>query len=568
MTKSKKKHSKINLLAWIMLLMFAITGCKKDIPENLVLLKGTVIPVKGSKSANYESGQHFIVLAINSVSDIYAGETDEDSVFEIIVPEQDNYSIYFFSSANQFIGALEFNKQVISLKAEYKTINLGNITVQNGTALSSNEQNLIDISVISDFQSPEDIIFDNNTTRICSFFYNPMNEGDITIYQGCGDCDPYEIGNRLRMSLCLHEYDNKLNRMVSSIQHYILIPGASDNQITVQLHDKIYWYVTSKGMVQYKIQRSSGIVEDGAGEIPGFLEVGKTYSSNNSSITIINPFNNIRFPTLSEIACNGFVFMLKAGNDTRYNWIAKDIGEVLYTNTNSNIDIGNNITMKVVFKKTGTRTFGNIPSWLTDEFLQNLPDESDFIPENKNIISLFNRESYLPIINGATWTYDNGATVKVSNIDNVNNTFQIQNTGNTGYFEGFAEENDLGHYIDIKSFSFTEFLPVAYEMGYRPLIYENSRIFTGLKWQTTSTSNSDKVITRISYESLDTDITTPGGQVYNDCLVIKCVYEYPPNPPSTEVTHYIKKGIGFVQKITRDLINNVSTTRYLVSYSI
>jgi len=321
-------------------------------------------------------------------------------------------------------------------------------------------------------------------------------------------------------------------------------------------------------MVQYKIQKASGTIEAGAGEIPSFFEVGKTYSSNNAGMTILYPFNNVRFPTLDDIVCDGFIFMLKEGNDISYNWIAKDIEEVLYTNTNSNIDVGNNINMKVVFKKTGTRTFGTIPTWLTDEFLQSLPDESDFIPEKTNIISLFNRESYLPIINGATWTYDNGATVQVSNIDTVNNTFQIKNTGNSGYFKGFVEENDLGHCIDIKGFEYPELLPVAYEMGYRPLIYENSRIFTGLKWQTTGTSNGNEIITRISYESLDTDITTPGGQVYSDCIVIKCVYEYPNNPPTTEVTHYLKKGIGFVQKITRDLINNVTTIRYLVSYSI
>jgi hypothetical protein len=564
--------NKTNLLSWIILVIILFTGCEKNSLDKSILLEGAIKTDLSSKSAFDGSIEHIIVLAINPKSDIFAGETDAEGVFEITIPGQDKYSIFFFSSANQFIGALEINKVVMALKAGDVTMDLGDITLQNGMAVSSIEQDLSKITTTTDFNSPEDIVYNKNTSRICSFLYNPMNEGDITVYQGCGNCDPGEIDNYLRMSICSYEYVAELNRIVCAIQHYNIITGIIENLAAGQLGDKIYWYVSATGMVQYKIQRASGTIDIGAGEVPDFLEVGKTYSGNNYSIVILNTFNQTAFPTLGSLLLDGFVMEVHEGNDLRYNWIAKDIGEVLNTSTNSNIDYGNNVRMKVIFRKTGTKTFGTRPVWLTDEFLHNLIYGPDEPPESENLIKLFDRESYLPIYNDAYWEYSNGMGAYIYNIDTVNNNFKIYNKWGAVETKATIEKNDTGYYIGVSSTASSEFLPLYQTSGLNPLVYINSAVVAGLNWQAETTSNGYTVKVKISYESTDTNITTGDGKVYDDCLVIKCSYEYPSDYQNTvrypaEVIHYVKKGVGFVQKIVK-YSDNTSKTTYLTNYSI
>jgi len=146
---------------------------------------------------------------------------------------------------------------------------------------------------------------------------------------------------------------------------------------------------------------------------------------------------------------------------------------------------------------------------------------------SNGILSPFDKNSYLPIIENTTWTYNNGATVKVTEVDTENNTFRIINTGDSGAMEGIAGADLTGNYIGYSGFSGPEFMPIAGYFGFTPLLYENSKISVGLTWQDSGTSNSYPYTNTCTIVSIDTDITTPGGQIYNDCIVLKREITYP-----------------------------------------
>lgn len=188
-----------------------------------------------------------------------------------------------------------------------------------------------------------------------------------------------------------------------------------------------------------------------------------------------------------------------------------------------------------------------------------------------NILALFDKNSYLPIVENATWTYNYGSTVKVTDVNTANNTFSIINVGTSGSMSGKGGLDSIGSYISYSAFSAPQFLPIRYYFGFVPLLYEDSKLTLGLSWQDSGDSNGYPYSNKLTVISTDTDIVTPGGQVYNNCLVMQRDISYPNgyfwNPYLTKVVYYIKKGIGFVQEV-KTWSDGSQGINYLTSYSI
>jgi hypothetical protein len=114
-------------------------------------------------------------------------------------------------------------------------------------------------------------------------------------------------------------------------------------------------------------------------------------------------------------------------------------------------------------------------------------------------------------------------------------------------------------------------LPIRGYFGFTPLLYEDSKIALGVTWQHSEVSNGYTYINKLTITSTDTTITTPGGQIYNNCLILQRDITYPNgynwDPYLTKAVYYIKKGIGFVQEI-RTWSDGSQDTNYVTSYNI
>ena len=191
--------------------------------------------------------------------------------------------------------------------------------------------------------------------------------------------------------------------------------------------------------------------------------------------------------------------------------------------------------------------------------------------DSGNVLSHFDNNSYLPIVENATWTYNYGSTVKVTNVNTTNNTFDVINVGISGSMAGIGGQDSIGNYISYDGFLSPEFLPIRGYFGFRPLLYEDSKITVGLNWQDSGNSNGYPYTNNLTITSTDTDIITPGGQVYNNCIVLQRDITYPNgyhwDPYLTNVIYYLKKGIGFVQEV-RTWSDDSQEINYLISYSI
>lgn len=190
-------------------------------------------------------------------------------------------------------------------------------------------------------------------------------------------------------------------------------------------------------------------------------------------------------------------------------------------------------------------------------------------------LSFFGKDSYLPIVENATWTYNYGSAVRVTNVDNRNNTFIIENIGSPGWMDGMSGQDSKGRYIAWNSASNSEFLPLHHYFTFRPLLYENSRMTLGFSWEDDGTSRGYDAVypyhNQLTVVSTGINITTPGGQIYENCIVLQRDISYPNgyfwNPYLVGVVYYIKEGIGFVQEI-QTWSNDSQVVNYLTSYSI
>ncbi len=178
---------------------------------------------------------------------------------------------------------------------------------------------------------------------------------------------------------------------------------------------------------------------------------------------------------------------------------------------------------------------------------------------------------YLPVVENATWTYNYGSTVRITDVNTANNSFNIINVGSAGSMTGLIGEDSIGNYISYSGFDNPEFLPVRAYFGFQPLLYEDSIITVGLTWQDSGSSNGYPYSNILTITSTDTNITTPGGQVYNNCIVLQRDITYPNgydwNPYLTRVVYYIKKGIGYVQEV-RTWSDGSQETNYVTSCNI
>jgi hypothetical protein len=190
-----------------------------------------------------------------------------------------------------------------------------------------------------------------------------------------------------------------------------------------------------------------------------------------------------------------------------------------------------------------------------------------------NVLSFFDKHSYLPIVENATWTYNYGSTVRVTNVDTINNTFIIENVGSSGSMDGRARQDSKGKYISYSGFSYPEFLPIRHYFGFQPLLYENSKMTLGFNWEDSGYSGGYEYPfnNQLTVISTGINISTPGGQIYENCIVLQRDITYPNgyfwNPYLTKVLYYIKEGIGFVQEI-RTWSDDSQEINYLTSYSI
>ena len=93
----------------------------------------------------------------------------------------------------------------------------------------------------------------------------------------------------------------------------------------------------------------------------------------------------------------------------------------------------------------------------------------------------------------------------------------------------------------------------------------------GQSWQDSSDSNGYPVANALTITSTDTEIVTPSGQTYTNCLVLQRTISYPNgynwSRYLTEVVYYLKKGVGFVQDV-KTWSDGTRETNYVTSYSI
>ena len=99
--------------------------------------------------------------------------------------------------------------------------------------------------------------------------------------------------------------------------------------------------------------------------------------------------------------------------------------------------------------------------------------DGDVTNDIGDVLSHFDSNSYLPIVENATWTYNYGSTVMVTNVNTTNNTFDIINVGISGSMAGIGGQDSIGNYISFSGFVSPEFLPIRNDFGFRPLLYED-----------------------------------------------------------------------------------------------
>jgi len=187
------------------------------------------------------------------------------------------------------------------------------------------------------------------------------------------------------------------------------------------------------------------------------------------------------------------------------------------------------------------------------------------------VLSFFDKHSYLPIVENATWTYSYNSTVRVTNVDTMHNTFTIENVGLFGSMDGIAGQDSKGKYISFSGFDSPQFLPVRYYFGFGLLLYENSKMTLGFNWEDSGYSGGYLCSNNLTVISTGINITTLGGQIYENCIVLQRDITYPNgyfwNPYLTKVLYYVKEGIGFVQEI-KTWSDDSQEINYLTSYSI
>lgn len=197
------------------------------------------------------------------------------------------------------------------------------------------------------------------------------------------------------------------------------------------------------------------------------------------------------------------------------------------------------------------------------------PASSD--DQTEGDLSLFGKNSYFPIVENATWTYNYGETVKITNVDTVNNTFEITNVGTQGTVEGYSDKDANGVYVTSKNWTTTNFLPLRAYFGFSPIMYENSKISLTLHWSYSDVSGGYPFKNECTITSLSTNFTTPGGQIYDNCIVLQRNISYSNgydwNPYITQVLYYVKQGVGFVGEI-KTWSNGSQDINYVTSYNI
>lgn len=194
------------------------------------------------------------------------------------------------------------------------------------------------------------------------------------------------------------------------------------------------------------------------------------------------------------------------------------------------------------------------------------------VTKNSTLCDIFDKNSYFPIVNNATWTDNTNKTVKISNIDYASNTFDIVNVNDeTNYVKAVFSADSIGNNIGYGQYSNPWFLPIRSTMAYSPLVYENSKLQVGLTWVNSLTGNGYPINQTIKVDSLNDNITTNGGQQYNNCMKITIDYNYPNGYDQSRyiIKHicYYSKGIGCIQSY-REYSDSTSTTYYIVSYNI
>jgi hypothetical protein len=102
-------------------------------------------------------------------------------------------------------------------------------------------------------------------------------------------------------------------------------------------------------------------------------------------------------------------------------------------------------------------------------------------------------------------------------------------------------------------------------------MYENSKISPGFTWSDTGSSNNYTYVNKCTITSLSTSYTTPGQQIYDNCIALRRDISYPNgydwNPYITQVLYYVKQGVGFVAEI-RSFSDGSKDTYYVTSYNI
>lgn len=192
-------------------------------------------------------------------------------------------------------------------------------------------------------------------------------------------------------------------------------------------------------------------------------------------------------------------------------------------------------------------------------------------------LAKFGRDSFMPVVDNATWTYNFGSSVKISNIDTAAGTFEIVNTsGGSGWIKYTAEQDATGAHIGSPNGNSPNFLPHRWDMGFTPLIYEDSKLALGFKWDSVIGSNGLPTTSSLEITSMDVNIVTPGGQTYDHCIEIQRTTTYDPSETGLRVLsgkYYLKRGVGFVEAIrtwSSDnswSVGNVETI-YVTSYNI
>jgi hypothetical protein len=170
-------------------------------------------------------------------------------------------------------------------------------------------------------------------------------------------------------------------------------------------------------------------------------------------------------------------------------------------------------------------------------------------------ISIFDHNSYFPIIEGYQWTYDDGIVIEVRNVNESAGTFEFVVVNTNSVSEGSLGRDKAGTFIQ----GLSEYLP------FDPVIYEDETLELGFSW-----SDGQEIIHDLEITSMQKDITTPGSQQYTDCLELTRTVSYPDDyeqdPRIESEIYHFKRGIGIVQ-ITTQWSDSSSDTHYVVDHS-